>query len=1019
MKGHVKIIAAAVLLFLCAAAGNVLAADVEIPVYPALDITISPQKTGGTGGALYISNNNSEIGDEGVYKTYLSYDLTGIDTQNISDAFLEAVCLQGAVGPSERLQIYGIPEPWDQIDEASLTWENAPCNRSDSATGLTGEALFLCDLRTDAKNVPLTAGSSAMLDFIRTDTNQTLTIAIVRKALRASRYSLASTQNKTYPPPVLKIHGIPELDGFAEAWAEVQQLPEETEQNRMKKTVLGWSLEDALQAVMDGRRQQAQTQVDEIGDLLRRDIGKDSGKRLFPQMRCAVQNPYLPGLEEKAAESLRRRTVYRKSWEWGVKKFPEAKNLRSEFAERLENGTFLVCQEQGGYAGSPELLRDVLCCLEALCYYHDEGSLNEGRTEGDPNMNRFVYAAYDVALLQLITAYPDLLPPSVKERWLNTVRETAAYQLKTFGMVNTNQPHGAGYYANMDCCYTALMEAAGQLLEQEEYCASARERSERIASYMCLDGAWPYMGYANESPTYHQTNIHYLTYYYLASGNGQTLAMLRKSAPYYPLTIAKNGLIEYSTTLYFKQYWDQVEPGYLEVIAALAMDGENRYLAQCMLEAGGNKGSIFGALFYDPQIEQRELPAVQISYDRNIMGPRGRFENFSYYANGRDWKDDRGKPTLVGAMAIGNGQYPAEGFLQNAYGAVYDKADHAWHIMQENIKPASFDMEERSAPTNDYAIFEEKGVSAFGSVYYLQVPRAGGARCEVTGFGGMQEWIMFPDRVIGLVETKSLETQTAYGMEGVLQFGEGRGKSGMGLKLEMRDARTFNYGNLQIIIHEQDYGTVSAQAPDYTEISSYGPVQYLKFNDKTLYKNQIYAKGQKRYYLVEIGLRGQTPAKVSRGTEHGVDRITVSMEGEHWYLFHNTVEVSQDVILPEHMCCINEDQEILGIAGTNQEIPPYGILLAKAAVPELNFMYGEDLAIELRPEEKISLKKNGSWPGTLYLAVYQNECLRAVQTTQENELYYILPKDLSGITIKGFLFCGTGRMAPLAAAAVL
>ena len=978
-------------------------AESEIPIYPAWEITLSPARTGGTGGSLYVSNNNTEIATEEAYKTYLSYSLNGIDKSRVTSALIEAVCTQGAVGEKEKLQIYGVPEPIDMISPDTITWENAPCNIPSSAVALSEEALFLADLCTDKKKVPLTAVSQRLTEFVQEDTNGVITLIVVRQSLRNSRYSLASSENKNYPPPVLRLSGGLAIEGFDEVWKMIEDLPETDLKTKVKKASLLWALEDARDAVLDGLIEQAEIQVSEVKQMAAMDIGQDSGKRIFPDMLVQKDNSYLSGLESKADEYIKKPAVYHKSWDWGLERFPEAKNLRSEFADRLETESFLFCQPVGFYSGNTELLTDIFSCLEALTYYHKNGDLNAGRTVGDANMNRFVYSAYNIALLQVLTAYPDILPLSVRDRWLNTVHQTAEYQIETFGTINILQPHGAGYYANMDCCYTAMMEAAGKLLDFDQYCQSASARSERIESYMCLDGAWPYMGYANESPTYHQTDIHYLTYYYLMSQNPQTLSMLQKSAPYYPLTLEKNNLIEYSTTLYFKQYWDKVDPGYIEVIASLAQNGQNRWLAQQILEQSGTDGSIFGALFYDPAVVPEKIPQNRVVYDRNIMGPRSHFEHFSYYINGRDLKDDRGKPTLAGAVAIGDGDYPSEGFLENAYGGVYNQADHAWHLIQENKSPSPFDMGDRTAPVNDYAMFEAQKVSAFGSVYYLQVPRAGGARCSVTDFGGMQTWLLLPDRVIGLVETRSLETQTAFGMEGVLQFGEGRGKTAQGWRVQNLQNNTYQYGQLQITIHDQNYGSVLLQSPKYSELNFYGPVDFIVFRDTDLTQNQIYEKGDKRYYLAEIGLYGNEPAQVQREYTDGIDYLKITIDNTEWYIWHNTLEVQQTVMVPAEMICTQNIQSFYTEQGQRVTIPAYGILLGQQQQEKLMFRYETESATELKPGQELILENTQHLSGTLYLAVFADGCVHEIKTSTEKTVSVCLPENATDLYVKGFL----------------
>lgn len=1001
------------LMFMCT---NAYASQVDISLRPEFDVTLSPEQTGGTGGSLYVSNNNTDDISSVSYKAYLFYDLSGVDKTTIEKADFEAIFIQGALGTDQILKVYAVPEDKDDIDYTLLNWNNAPCNVTDSSRYVTSDAIFIGDIAVTEKNVPLTAVGGNLKSVIKNDTDNKLILVVVRESLRNSRYSMASTKNKDYSPPTIKVRASVMLDGYYDAIYAINKLPESTTEQKLKKASLMWAADDALSAFRQGLTEQAKTQINDVKNTINKDIAKHSGKYLFPDMLVTQNNPYLSSLENTALKNMQKVTVYKKNWDWGIENFPQSKNLRSEFSVRLEAGSFLLTQRYGKYSESPELLMDMFDCLEALCYYHTAGDLDAGRTSNDPNMNRFVYSSYNVALLNIMTSYPDLIIPSVKQRWLKCVSDVASYQMSSFGTTtNKKNPHGAGYYANMDACYTAVIGIAGEILNNDTYRTSAINRSVIMENYMCLDGGWPYLGYANETPTYHQVIIQYLTYYYMVTGNEQTFDMLCKSEPYYPMTIIKNALTEYSTVPYFKQYWDFIDTGYIEVIANFANSGRNRYLAQNIIDLKASSGSVFGTLFYNPQIEKVATDTNIAFYDRNIMGPKGYFDNFAYYANGRDWKDDRGKPTLIGAVAVGDGAYPSKGFFQNAYGGVYDTNAHSYHLIQETVAPKAFDMEERHSETNGYAQWQKAKVSAFGSVYRLQKPQGGGGRSSVTPYGGSQLWIMLPDRVIGVVNTNLGDLTTAFGMEGVLQFGEGRGNTAVNTEIQKVSDNTFYYDGLQAIIHEHNYKTVTTEKPKYIETSIYGPVQYIKFNDTDLTSEKTYSKGYNSYYVAEIGVKGSTPAKVDLSQNDGIRRITVDEKGNIWYAFHNTSEKAKDIVAFEDMYCIIEQTTKFVKKGETINIEGYGVLLAKKATDLTGFYYGDSKATALVPNAQITLKNEFDVDGTLIIAVYDNGELSHISFANENQLAYKLPSDISGITVKGFLI-DKGNVRPLESA---
>lgn len=336
-------------------------------------------------------------------------------------------------------------------------------------------------------------------------------------------------------------------------------------------------------------------------------------------------------------------------------------------------------------------------------------------------------------------------------------------------------------------------------------------------------------------------------------------------------------------------------------------------------------------------------------------------------------------------------------------------------LVKSEVAPKAFDMEERHSQTNNYAQWQKAKVSAFGSVYRLQKPQGGGGRSSVTPYGGSQLWIMLPNKVIGVVNTNLGDKTTAFGMEGVLQFGEGRGNTAVNTEIQKVSDNTFYYDGLQAIIHDHNYKTVTTEKPKYTETSIYGPVQYIKFNDTDLTSEKTYSKGYNSYYVAEIGVKGSTPAKVDLSQNDGIRRITVDEKGNIWYAFHNTSQKAKDIVAFEDMYCIIEQTTKFVKKGETINIEGYGVLLAKRATDLTGFYYGDSKATALVPNAQITLKNEFDVDGTLIIAVYDNGELSHISFANENQLAYKLPSDISGITVKGFLI-DKGNVRPLESA---
>ncbi|MCM8538314.1 MAG: DNRLRE domain-containing protein [Lentisphaeraceae bacterium] len=150
-------------------------------------------------------------------KAYLKFDLKGLDLQSIKKVSFNINMLDSKVGFASYVKdatfdVYGVSsEVLDNWKTESLNWKNAPATVADAgkmnpqATILLGSFSMPQGIYSGAYEVT----SAELLNFIKADTNQQITIAIVRRTAETERFGLAhafaSSKNEKVLPPRLII----------------------------------------------------------------------------------------------------------------------------------------------------------------------------------------------------------------------------------------------------------------------------------------------------------------------------------------------------------------------------------------------------------------------------------------------------------------------------------------------------------------------------------------------------------------------------------------------------------------------------------------------------------------------------------------------------------------------------------------------------------------------------------------------------------------------------------------------
>ena len=978
------------------------------------------------------NDNNTEV-TSNTTKSYFSFNISDIDWDFVSDIRINLFYLQGM--DDRTVEIYFIPEGLsgndDIIDQNTLTWANAPHN-AESGIAMAPTATILGAVSNLTRNEMITLSSQILKNLAKTDTNDILTFALVKTVRHTSTWSYASSRstqtNSQWPTLEIDYLDI-EVKDIEEIKADVLELNE-----GLKKSALLWYVREAELFLETGDLIEANEILADVENALPIDIALRGNPtvNILPEIEYKIDNPYILSLEKSVDSSILKykNTEYLKGMA-GYLEFSTPQQIRNEIANRLDKTSFLFCQTDNKYSGDSLAAVDILKCFEALFTLNENGDFNPRRDRGDGNMNRFIYSIAFQSYLEVVNTYPDLILPYKRYKWENNIQKGAAYQYQTYGTVTNppTSPSGAGWYPNMDAAYIHTMEAASMILGNLGYKASAADRSVKLESLIFPGGGLPYLGYANETPTYHQVNIDFMASYYLLSGNMQAKNLLEKTIPYYPDTSDSGGLFEYSSTPYWKHYWDEILPYSPEIIAGMFENSQNRYVAQQMINARG-EGSPQknGAIFYNPEIAQKQTKMNTLFFDYNIMGQRAKYDNFSYVANGRDWKDDRGKFTFVGAMILEDreSRYPLNSALQVICGGVYDTPDHAYMLAMND--------------KNSITIADD--VSVFTTNYLLQSPQGGGGRSSSVSYGGTQSWLMLPDRVIGFVETESLINQTAYGMQGVILAGTGRGSTSS-KNAKMDDRKNTNYlfnNNLRIKIFDQNYCNyvisdyenwskyINTTAPGYMADGYYNNSSgYVTLTDTESISEPItYSAGDKRYYIMEALETGTAQANSIKRTitQNGLYsfRILINAQNKDYMIIQNNTDQIKYFDLDSntavyHLADGNNSERLINSGTDNVTIQPYGhVFIDKTeAVPLaiVNLKYGNDKVYKLENGRTITAETEGI--AQCILALYKDGVLADISLTGELELSNIS----DGSILKAFPLSDTATLTPYDKAVII
>ena len=392
---------------------------------------------------------------------------------------------------------------------------------------------------------------------------------------------------------------------------------------------------------------------------------------------------------------------------------------------------------------------------------------------------------------------------------------------------------------------------------------------------LLADGGTHYVGYANESPSYHgEATIRPFVWYYLFTGSQVIRDFICATKNYIPLVRIPvgEGFHEWSTSPAWKPYYNRT-PIKNEALAKAYLCGD-----PYNFESGQGSTQPYLVYIYKSGLSGKALPDNYMLFDRNCIGPRGRYGNWGVVGTLRDpsipapeLTETRylmmdGVNTFVGAFTLNANSnantYPLNAAFQGTAPEIKYAAgkEKDW---QRGQKWAFLTGKDR----NDA---QTKSKSVYGLSTNYKVSKS---RFVETPWKAQQQWVVTPDRVIGMCEIEATTNTTAYGLAQRIQLVAGRRNASGAYKfLYTNPNDEFEYGDLRVKIHSKNFaGMVDTIYHGVMNDSLDNRSVMIELHDAASGNDQSvdYIAGTRRYALIEV-------TNNARNYSTGVTKLTLA-----------------------------------------------------------------------------------------------------------------------------------------------
>lgn len=494
--------------------------------------------------------------------------------------------------------------------------------------------------------------------------------------------------------------------------------------------------------------------------------------------------------------------------------------------------------------------------LDRLIFFLD--IILTGWDDGSMALNDMQYCFQaNVTYLMLKQYAPSAIPATRKDIWESGIRKNIAAILAAKPDMYDKHIVGS-IWLNGDVRLVLGVYFGGIALNDPVSTEKARIVLEEVMPRTLLgDGGTHYVGYANESPSYHgEATIRPFACYYIFTGSQKIRDFITATDKYIPLVNIPvgEGFKEWSTSSAWKPYYNRttLKP---EALAKAYLSGD-----PFNYEIGKGSQLLFLVFLYRSGLTGATLPDNYMLYDRNSLGPRGRYGNWGVVATLRDpsipapelteerYLNMDGNNTFVGTFTLnasaGPTTYPLNAALQGTAPQIKFATGAETDWSRGNKWAYLTGKDRKDAMTRSKAIYGISTSYMISKRRFAELP-----------WISRQQWVVTPDRVIGLCEAEVTSTNSVYGFAQRIQLVSGRrNASGTRKTLITNDFNNYDYGDLRLKIHEKTY---QGKVDTFYHGVMNDPLDkfsvMIELHDQQSGNDQLvnYAAGTKRYVILE------------------------------------------------------------------------------------------------------------------------------------------------------------------------
>ena len=714
-------------------------------------------------------------------------------------------------------------------------------------------------------------------------------------------------------------------DSLALLKKQVISLPESNQSEKWKKVVFELAIEQAENDVAANLPQEASIVLADIVANINKDASQFTTQTKDISLISALKmpkvtdgNPYINRLMLGIKEELKKDDV-----PWG-KSTPTNSAFKAldgpygarSTANKMQAMLWLLVNPSSPLKGDDEIFKRF---LRRYLAYVDAMQNGKDIKAGQQIFDDFAIAPASCALREFATLFPNLLLPHQKECLYDAMKIGG-------GIMYGKAKDRLGDYANIDIALSYELLNFGLFLKDDTLLSKSKFLMEVQAKNIYPDGAIAYKDHQNESHSYHDADVTYLTRYYEVTDDAKCLELLKRTEWYGPVSSGRLG--EFWTVPSWKETWNNsfARPCGGESIASIT---GNPYL-RWMMDFGSDndkpdiknwqeaRPNIY---WYRNDVTPKPLPQNYTTIDRNICGPRAWYGQFNYAATLRNIPDNEpGLSTIMGLQTT-DSKFKLSASLMSVYPRIRTKKEvinkdgsinrgaYAW--LTSGLKSA---------------VVMGKDYSAIAGTYQLH-QYGSSTKGPVVDWKSKQLWLGLPDRVIGLLGIEPLKDQAAaYEVDGVVNliFG-GTGLAETPKKVKELGNNEFAYGDLMVKIHDHNYKSLKAVEVPFRLPKA--PITEILMQDKNREGDNVehnYPLNTNYHFITEIKTswaKGDAIVK-QLPIQDGVIAFQVDLNAKRYVLFYNDATVDASINLAS-----------INLKGTKSSVHLSTVTNAKPIVP--------------------------------------------------------------------------------------